>query len=446
MAAQELESAAIFGLLALFQAKTRGVSIPPWRAVAQRLLKPSLLSWLIARSLYDEYIDEPALGDLHSETAPATFQADPFFMRHSTTFVPPIYLDLAKKIGRNCRLEFLAQWGFEWTRLVEVTGSRLRRPYIDFWTREDDDHLQCLDLPLSEVYRSAYLRAIAWATEEGPLQRADAIWLCAHTCPVDLGLWEVLSGKQPDDWPKGGEARGSLDTIPGEIAGELAYMWQRHSERDWVLAEASGRVQETDQTAYDLQIIGVIQACTGPRVPEIDTVCAEDSGRTITDQSDDPLVFAGHYSQQRAEDWREDFGDWSIWRLATAVSPTAVPRWQWWRFRRRVWLPSPFLARKSFEFRCQPDALVVEEGGRDVARWSDWTHKLHEMIRANLPPSTGQILLIRRSLVEREAAKLGGALAWICKITSYHREYNYRAFTETHFVQDFGTTRIVHRA
>jgi len=53
------------------------------------------------------------------------------------------------------------------------------------------------------------------------------------------------------------------------------------------------------------------------------------------------------------------------------------------------------------------------------------------------------MLLVHRSVIEREAAKLGGVLAWICKITTYDRKYGHGPFTEAHFTLDFGTTRIV---
>jgi hypothetical protein len=65
------------------------------------------------------------------------------------------------------------------------------------------------------------------------------------------------------------------------------------------------------------------------------------------------------------------------------------------------------------------------------------------MTTADLTPSTGEMLLIRRSLVESEASKLGGVFAWICKITTYNRKHSYSAFTEVHFELDFGTTRVV---
>ncbi|MEX2299894.1 MAG: hypothetical protein WD733_03090 [Bryobacterales bacterium] len=223
---------------------------------------------------------------------------------------------------------------------------------------------------------------------------------------------------------------------------ELYKMWQQQIGADWVIAEASGRMQENGNTVHDLDIIGVVQACTGPGSPDINRVFAADSWRVIRWEPESLLVFGGAYEHEPADGWREEYSDWLLWRLAARSRPIAVPRWQWWRSYRSVWLPSPFLA-KSFEFRCAPDAVKVENDNTEVARWVDWTYNLREMTTANITPSTGQMLLIRRSLVEREAARLGGVFAWLCKVTTYDRKYSYQPFNKDHFALDFGTTRIV---
>jgi hypothetical protein len=87
--------------------------------------------------------------------------------------------------------------------------------------------------------------------------------------------------------------------------------------------------------------------------------------------------------------------------------------------------------------------VIIEEDGREAAHWTDWTYNLQEMTNANLTPSSGQMLLVDRSVIEHQAAKLGGVFAWICRVTTFHRKYDYDAFTEVHFSLDFGTTRIV---
>jgi len=237
MAKQKLESVAVLGLLAFFQAKTRGLGIPTRDTVSRQIVKPSLLSWLVVTSVYKEQLPCPTLREMHSETAPAGFEADPFFLKQVETFVPPIYLERATRVDTKYSPGFLAQWKFEWTRLVELNGFSLHMPRLDFWTRQDDDHLLCLDLPLSETYRSAYLRAIAWATDEQLISPSLALWLSAQTCPIDLGVWQVRPGKAPDGWPKCEDARESIDTLPGKVTADLAAMWRRQ------VGEASGVTQ-----------------------------------------------------------------------------------------------------------------------------------------------------------------------------------------------------------
>jgi hypothetical protein len=408
---QKLESVAVLGLLALFQAKIRGVEIPTQETVSRELLRPSLLSWLIIKSLYKDSIGAPAVGEMHSETAPVRFEANPFFLKHAKWLVPPVYLERATRIDAKDCPGFLAQWKFEWTRVVELTGLGLLTPRADFWTRQDDDHLLCLDLPLSEAYRSAYLRAVAWAADKQFVSADSALWLAAQTCPIDLGLWQVPPGRPPDSWPRCEETQDSIDTLPGKLTGELAAMWQRQLGEEWLIAEASGRVLETSSSAYDVEIVGVIQACNGPSEPEIEGIIDRGHKTSIAEETDDPMVFDGGYGRKRAGDYEEGHDDWSIWRLAAPTNPNPLPRWQWWRFMRGVWLPSPFLAERRFEFRCTKEGVIIEENGRELARWTDWTYHLREMTTGNLTPSSGQMLVIHRSVVDHESAKLGGVYA-----------------------------------
>jgi hypothetical protein len=437
---QKLESVAALGLLAFFQAKLRGVELPARDVVSQHLAKPSLLSWLIYRTLYKQPIDAPALGGMHSETAPARFEANPFFLKHAKMFVPPIYLERATGIDKYCS-GFLAQWKFEWARIVDANGFRLRADRVDFWMRQNDDHVLCLDLPLSEVYRSAYLRAVAWAADRQFVEPDDALWLSAQTCPIDLGLWQVPPRRSPENWPRCEEMQDSIDTLPGKLTRELAAMWQRQIGEEWLIAEASGRVFETTDSAYDVKITGVIQACDGPNSPKVESIVGRGNVARVADEPGDLMVFGGTYQRRPTGDYEEHHEGWSIWRLAVHGYPNPVPRWQWWRFRRGVWLPSPFLAERRFEFRCTEWGVIVEEHGRELARWTDWTHHLREMTTGNLTPSSGQMLIVHRSAVDRESAKLGGVYAWLCTIISHHRDY--ADFKEARFSIDFGTTGIV---
>jgi hypothetical protein len=253
----------------------------------------------------------------------------------------------------------------------------------------------------------------------------------------------VHPGELPESWPTCTSESDPVDAIPGCITSELSRIWHRQLGEDWLIAEAGGRVHEDENSAYDLDIMGIVQACIGPVSPVIDRLSSQGIQRTIHWGSERFITFGGSYDREPADNSQETHADWLVWRLAAPADPRTVSRWQWWRTQRRVWLPSPILARESFNFRCSQDSVTVYEDGYEVARWIDWAHKMRELNMGDLTPSTGQMLLIRRSLIEREAAKLGGVFAWICKITTYHRKHMYREFTETHFMLDFGTTKIV---
>jgi hypothetical protein len=440
---QRLESIACFGLLVLFRAKAAGATIPSWEAVAPSISKPSLLSWLIVSNLYGKSAGELEIGTLHSGSPPEGFQVAAYFGKYAKSLVPPIYLDRAERIDRRNCPGFLRQWEFEWTRLVELTGFPLNNPYVSFWMRQDDDHLVCVDLPLSEVYRSAFLRALAWAAESGEIGLRESFWLAAQTCPIDLGLWVVPPSRAPDIWPKNPPTNESLETVPGWVAGELMKMWERQANEEWLIAKADGRVHEIGDSAYDLEITGIIQSCVGLNVPDV-TDLSDVGRRAVAWQEDDLLTFAGNCRRESANSWQEEHADWLVWPVAGAAHPNTVPRWQWWRWLRGAWLPAAFLTEGTLRFRPAETGVRVdaEEEG-EVARWNDWTHQLRETSTANLSPSTGQMLLIRRSIMERAAEKLGGVFAWICKITTYQRAYGHGPFKETHFTIEIGSTRIV---
>ena len=76
---QNLESVAVLGMLALLHGRVHGIEIPTHETLSQHLVPASLLSWLVARSLYKDSIGAPALGEMYSDTAPVGFEADPFF-------------------------------------------------------------------------------------------------------------------------------------------------------------------------------------------------------------------------------------------------------------------------------------------------------------------------------------------------------------------------------
>jgi hypothetical protein len=419
MRRQPFESTVAIGFLALAQLKIQGGTLVPWERVESAIQKPSLLSWLIATELYGE-IAPPSLYEGHSGTAPKSFSGPSFFDIYVQAYVPPSYLEWAEQIEARTMAPFIRQWTYEWLRIVDALEIRLTRPSQYFSTNPDREHVAVWDLPLSEVYRSSFLRALAWAVDRRVLNVHSGLFFAARTCPIDLGLWGVSPGNQPPWWPGAG-ASNQLSPEGQGLRQSLEALWHRQSEGSDVVIEASGRVQESLDSWCDVEIAGIVRCNhdgTGPPLGEVASDCGPE--RVVLKFSR-PLVLGGSYASERPEDWEQRYGDWRVWRLAAPVAVVPVGRWQYWRMFREVWLPSPFLAETSFSVRCTKTSVSVDHGGSEVARWSDWTLSLEEKAVGSLPPSTGQILLAKRQMIELGATRLGGIFGWLCRVTFYGR-------------------------
>lgn len=440
MAKQTLESIAVLGLLVLYQVKMRGKDLPDWNVVSKHVSCPSILSWQIAKCLYGE-IPPPELYPLHSGTSSGTFQADPFFLRWCETYLPRVYLMRAKQLELNTSIPFVKHWSFEWTTLRKRAGAELKVPEVTFWTRQDSDHLGPLDLPMSEIYRSAFLRSLAWGVfkQRIPLEIAEVY--SAEACPVDLSFWKVQSGPPPEGWPDVA-IEGTVDTAAGQLTTSLAALWARQTSTNPLIAEASGRVVYTPEAAYDLSIRGFIQRAEGNDTPALADLL--DDANRFYPTLPNTLCFDGYYESSNTSDAEIYPSDWRLWPLSLLARPHAGHRWQYWKDYRGVWLPNPVLSADPISFRCTPDAVLVESNGQELARWTTWTSGLEETLSANLPPATGQALFINRHAVEKTAERLGGTFAWICRISSYHRRHGFGEFDVAHIDLEFGTTRIIH--
>jgi hypothetical protein len=53
---------------------------------------------------------------------------------------------------------------------------------------------------LSEIYRSAFLRALAWFHQLRKISEFDYAMYSARTCPVDLSCWEIKTKDVPEWW------------------------------------------------------------------------------------------------------------------------------------------------------------------------------------------------------------------------------------------------------
>ena len=100
ISAQTLESIASIGLIIFLYIKTDDADskIPSREEITGAIIKPSLLSNMIVKELFPEDIEPNTTEAMDSGRFPDEFQVNPFFIKYSRNFLPPIYMDIVERI------------------------------------------------------------------------------------------------------------------------------------------------------------------------------------------------------------------------------------------------------------------------------------------------------------------------------------------------------------
>ncbi len=444
IAEQRLESVAALGILPFLHAKMQNEGYtPPLADLEKSLRMPSLLAWLLLNELDSQQTLTFAGACRHAETAAKTFTPSPFFTKYVKNFLPPGYAELILAIEPQFKLPLWRQGAFEWHYLLTKLEITPTRNELDDWLRHfpGEEHYMGIDTLLSEVYRSAFLRTLAWAADQGVHPEIVA-YLAANTCPVDLDLWRVVPHSKPVWWPQIQTATSQIDTTVADIWQQIEALWEQNrigkGDKDTIIA-ACGIVYN-QEIIYNLEIFGLFQSCIGPEAPDLidiaewysDAVDAKDVVLTVDRPS--LLRFGGIIKGRSPEAELLQFADWLVVPAVFPVTHTrAVSRWQWWRLERNIWLPAPYLAESPIIIVCEPQAIVLRDKNGEIGRWIDWADGLGETKPDAVPPKTGQVMYVRCQAIENFARQTNTTFCWLCQLTSYHRESRRRelvSFTE----------------
>jgi hypothetical protein len=146
-------------------------------------------------------------------------------------------------VERNAGVDFMRHWASEWSNLTQLYGIPQSAEGGRFWGEKDAEggRYGPADTVMSETYRSAFLRTLAWAVLERGVPQGEAIFRAARVCPVDLELWPLRPSRRPAWWPHSDQVNASIDVGPGEIWRQVSLLWENQSKsRPWLPGEAIG--------------------------------------------------------------------------------------------------------------------------------------------------------------------------------------------------------------
>ena len=318
---------------------------------------------------------------------------------------------------------------------------------FNYWLTKtsDGEHYVASDPKISEVYRSAYLRALARMAATGCIKRRDLSFLTALACPVDLDLWQLEPSARPCWWPQGKAPTSELDSSIGAIWDQVADLWEHQRDSEWRLAQASGFIRR-DSSVYEMEIFGIFQKCLGPEEPKLaDIANWYRVDNAISVYCPNHLRCRGTAEEVSLKHLAYQTGDWTM--IPAAQSAHAAgnpPRWQSWRIYRHVWLPTPCLnTNELVTFGLDRNLIITRFGDSEAGRWFDWGDGLGDRVSEPLPPPSGQALQIPQQLIAEFAQATSSTFCWVCRLTVYYRKETYEEYSVYSDHRGFGASHVI---
>ena len=444
---QKIEMQVVIGICTLVRAKMIQENYKPPNAklVIDALNTPSYLAFLLLQEIYGNEIKIPTSDIFFSGNAPEEWSSEEFdrFFPNYTQSFDRYNMEIIAKQNRG-RAPILRQWSFEWEAIRKKLG-RIPRAHPHFWGDKDEGHFASFDPEIIEVFRSAFLRTLSWAVHNSFVPELIAKDFFIEAMPIDFGLWNVPMAKRPPRWwihPSLGST-DVIDTIPSQIHSVLAKEWEKRRDMDWQLAQASGRVYESEDNYYDLDIYGVLYQITGNKHPKLEDVIKKFETGKVTTTFGAGLSLEGRLQNNAAEDRAFELDDWRLIPLSSKLYSRSANRWQFYRMIRGV--RAPIIFDEHLNIHCNKRGISYKnDKGIIKAKWSDWNFSLREQMFANLEPSNGEMLLIKKSYIQEIMSTYGLTFSWLCKISAFKRKYRHDSFEKAEHCFQFGGTQLIH--
>lgn len=459
--AQTIETFAAYGLLPLLKAQLAGAKFEAefLSGLRDSVRRPSLLAWLFFRELDPEAEELEEFWMANSGDAPESFIGTQSFSSEVRYYLPHAYADWAEALVRRTRIPFLLQWQFELNCLDGNTRHSADKG-LKAWRVLDRERrgYQAADPPSTEICRSAFLRAIAWAVQKAGLPLDKAIERVLVSCPLDLELWKLAPSRRPLWWPRFSTTTSRIVVGDAELWPQVEALWEKQAQQNafaaddatggaWILAAASGFAGMAGG-AFHLEIFAGLQQSTGGDVPSDDEIVGLLSGKTkklpyFRVDGSSPLYLKGTVPLVPSDTFGGQIADWRLLPLSCRLIPETFPRWQIWRYHHGPRTVANWFSPKHCEVEVAANALLTRHQGKVVGRWLDWTDGVTEYGTQQAPTRSGEMLLVSRTWFEALAAHYRGHLVWGCRITAFAVNERQETIEELTFSKVFGGSRVI---
>ena len=398
---RRLESEAVLGL-GIIDAFDLGAYFK-FTDVSEAVRVPSHLSdCLLKRNFTDARSLSPFRYAI-SPPEPATLPRDQeaWFDRYRKWAVPPMFSSELTQLQQLTCFPFRMRWKHDW-RWLQSTNPRPAANYPYFFSGGNRERVGQFDHGQRELYVSAYLRTLAYASITGSLPHEDAEDCAVIALTMNRGLADLEPVARPN-W-----ARDLLPSDAGrtkEIAQDL-----------WTNAEAAMNPDEvplalrvvdfdaTDFVEFDLTLaIGPSGFTTGPAETEtldlliVNERHGEMTGLVGRNAGTDPLSIDPPLV------------------MTQGLLPKYIGRVHT-NMVLNIRLASPYVFGTSANVQCSPSEIRLESRGNVLSRWIHWYTDWEPTMFPELESAVGSMTTVLKSRLDQLRACHGVEIARLARV------------------------------
>jgi hypothetical protein len=392
---------------------------PKLKVLCPHILKPSLLSEMMVEKMYAG----SRCGDwqrAHSGEPPDDFVASKYFENHKAAQVPLIFSNRLRSLEERYELPFMRQWAYEWQNLTNETGAvETKYPsYLgDFGLQRSGIFGQFVQRQ-SEVYRSAYLRTLAYAVAMWGMPPRLAATYLFHALCILPNFFDVEPGKRPK-WLRDLPARCLREGADLEAIGRHIVGAAKNRNRSLV---ALGTPFPAELAEFgDLTMSAFF--VTNDFVPSEGQVFGPDGNYCFPDE-------LGFNAERERLDARPVAG-----RTGSAISVCAEAHpvfhgfWHDDYFQRGLPLPASYCFEETTIQSADAGGLRILLDGQKVGEAVIWHDAWTPLYGEGSSTRCGVCTTMSRVKLNEVAKRLGMGIGWFVRLVYMHRKESYSDYS-----------------
>ena len=378
------------------------------------------------------------------------YSVDPFFEKYINTFLPPIYLNRAKKINPYKGKDFVKQWAFTAKEIAKEANVKFNANQCYYYSQyKGADLLRGFSSRISEVFRSAFLRVLHFYYINECVPTDFYLEYAYATLPIELSRWKIGTNRCPNWWPKfkiDPDHKTGKDEIL-QLQLEAPIQPSRILDNEKVLLAAEGAIKPSmgweNDPMHSFSLLSFGYKVLGNELPSpeevIDAINYHSHLILIPSITKRPFHFLENKDIFLTTDTDEylQIKDLIVYPILSREKDLAIGLWQYFRDFFDGLNLRPELTENLNLTLTKNSWVYRDKSGSIYAEHRDWIEGLKERYDHDLPIPYGNFLTIDKGHIQSWAQQNNLRIGYVLRIVNRFKEYSYadvKEFKNTEFI------------